>query len=222
MSNILAIETSSPVCSVALKTNSSKCYVFSSQNTNDHGSVIFEFIESALDEGGILKNDLDYIALSTGPGSFTGLRIGCSVAQGLAYGLNIPILPISSLKILAQQVIDIENSLNISVIIDAHMQELYIGEYKNEDGHAEMINKDFAIEKSEFEIYSKENNESLFIGSGCNYLAEELKKNAIGDITPNANTLFKIAEKMILENIFNKPEEIILNYLSGEDHWSKS
>ena len=124
MTNILALETSSSICSVSLKTNNLETSVFKSKSENNHGVIIFDFIEAALKEARISKSELDFIAFSSGPGSFTGLRIGCSVAQGLGYGLNIPILPISSLQILAQQMINQKNLKNISVILDAHMEEL--------------------------------------------------------------------------------------------------
>ncbi len=223
MTNILALETSSSICSVSLKTNNLETSVFKSKSENNHGVIIFDFIEAALKEARISKSELDFIAFSSGPGSFTGLRIGCSVAQGLGYGLNIPILPISSLQILAQQMINQKNLKNISVILDAHMEELYIGQYKNIDNIAWPIKKDLLLKKSELIEYLAMNKGNLnFIGAGCNFLPDEYKSKSITDIVPLANTLFKISEEMILNNEYSQPEDVILNYLSGEEHWSKS
>lgn len=223
MTNILALETSSSICSVSLKTNNLETSVFKSKSENNHGVIIFDFIEAALKEARISKSELDFIAFSSGPGSFTGLRIGCSVAQGLGYGLNIPILPISSLQILAQQMINQKNLKNISVILDAHMEELYIGQYKNIDNIAWPIKKDLLLKKSELIEYLVMNKGNLnFIGAGCNFLPDEYKSKSITDIVPLANTLFKISEEMILNNEYSQPEDVILNYLSGEEHWSKS
>ena len=223
MTNILALETSSSICSVSLKTNNLETSVFKSKSENNHGVIIFDFIEAALKEARISKSELDFIAFSSGPGSFTGLRIGCSVAQGLGYGLNIPILPISSLQILAQQMINQKNLKNISVILDAHMEELYIGQYKNIDNIAWPIKKDLLLKKSELIEYLVMNKGNLnFIGAGCNFLPDEYKSKSITDIVPLANTLFKISEEMILNNEYSHPEDVILNYLSGEEHWSKS
>lgn len=223
MTNILALETSSSICSVSLKTNNLETSVFKSKSENNHGVIIFDFIEAALKEARISKSELDFIAFSSGPGSFTGLRIGCSVAQGLGYGLNIPILPISSLQILAQQMINQKNLKNISVILDAHMEELYIGQYKNIDNIAWPIKKDLLLKKSELIEYLVMNKGNLnFIGAGCNFLPDEYKSKSITDIVPLANTLFKISEEMILNNEYSQPEDVILNYLSGEEHWRKS
>ena len=223
MTNILAIETSSPICSVSLKTDNKESSVQISDGQNNHGAVIFDFIEEVLKEVQISKKELDFIAFSSGPGSFTGLRIGCSVAQGLGYGLNIPILPISSLQILAQQTFDQKNLKNISVILDAHMEELYIGQYKNANDLAEPINKDLSLKKSELvEFLSINDLDSNFIGAGCSFLPDKYKDDINTEIVPLANTLFKIAEKMIVNKEYSRPEDVILNYLSGEDHWSKS
>ena len=103
MTNILAIETSSVYCSIGLAKNK-EIYIEHSLEENTHGKNIFGFIDNLLKKSQLEKEELDFIALSVGPGSFTGLRVGCSVAQGLAFGLQKKILPLSSLLVLAQTV----------------------------------------------------------------------------------------------------------------------
>ena len=98
MPNILSIETSSACCSVCIKTDHIETQVYENNAPNTHGEIIFEFIKTALQESEISKEDIDYIVFGSGPGSFTGLRVGCSVVQGLGYGLKVPIIPISSLN----------------------------------------------------------------------------------------------------------------------------
>ena len=85
--NILSIETSSACCSVCIKTDHLETQLYENNAPNTHGEIIFEFIKTALQESEISKEDLDYIVFGSGPGSFTGLRVGCSVVQGLGYGL---------------------------------------------------------------------------------------------------------------------------------------
>ena len=126
--NILAIETSGPICSIALRSEKrieSAC----SENENEHGLVILNFIEKLLKKSGLKKNDLDLIAISNGPGSFTGLRVANSVAQALAFANDIPLLPISSLAVLANQASIKLKKNRISVIVNAHMKELYVADY---------------------------------------------------------------------------------------------
>ena len=103
MTNILAIETSSVNCSIGLAKNK-EIFIEHSEEENAHGKNIFSFIENLLKKSQLEKEEIDFIALSIGPGSFTGLRVGCSVAQGLAFGLQKKILPLSSLLVLAQTV----------------------------------------------------------------------------------------------------------------------
>ena len=119
MPNLLSIETSSVSCSVCIRTDEGFSKLYQNKISNIHGEVIFEFIESALNEVRKKKEDLDFIIFGSGPGSFTGLRVGCSVAQGLGYGLKVPIIPISSLRILAQQAINDLDAKKVIVINDA-------------------------------------------------------------------------------------------------------
>ena len=101
--NILAIETSGLFCSVALKSNGKIKHKVTDKE-NEHGLVILDFIEDLLIQSDVKKESLDLIAVSNGPGSFTGLRIGCSVAQALALQ-QYSLLPISSLANLAFRLI---------------------------------------------------------------------------------------------------------------------
>ena len=116
MSNILSIDTSSASCSVCLKTDQQESKLYQNNTSNIHGEVIFKYIKLAMEEVKINKEELDYIVFGSGPGSFTGLRVGCSVAQGLGYGLKIPIIPISSLRIIAQEIIEESNAQDLSLI----------------------------------------------------------------------------------------------------------
>ena len=154
MPNILSIETSSACCSVCIKTDHLETQLYENNAPNTHGEIIFEFIKTALQESKISKEDLDYIVFGSGPGSFTGLRVGCSVVQGLGYGLKVPIIPISSLRITAQQAIEKLNSKNIVVINDAHMEELYVGEYKCSKNIAVNLKPDYSIHRVETVSYT--------------------------------------------------------------------
>ena len=87
MANILAIETSSVYCSIGISKNE-EIFFEHSKEENSHGKLIFKYIDNLLKKAKLKKEDIDFIALSIGPGSFTGLRVGCSVAQGLALGLE--------------------------------------------------------------------------------------------------------------------------------------
>ena len=147
MANILAIETSSVYCSIGLKKNEDFFFEHSKEE-NSHGKSILSFIDLILKKAGLKKNQIDFIALSIGPGSFTGLRVGCSVAQGLALGLEKKILPFSSLQVLAQNFFLVNSFDQVYLVKEAHMNDLYIGHYHaGENNLAIEAKEDTSIKK---------------------------------------------------------------------------
>ena len=123
--NILAIETATHSCSVAV---SSGAAVYQRQEVgqNVHSRVLLSMVEAVLGEAGMSVTDLDAVAVSEGPGSFTGLRIGIGVAQGLSYGVRCPMIGVSSLDALAFQA---ETLGRVKAGIDARMGEIYWRDY---------------------------------------------------------------------------------------------
>ena len=98
--NILCIETSAALCSVAVIKEDQQFYL-ESELSMAHSEVLMGLVMDCLDKAGCKMNELNAIALSGGPGSYTGLRIGCSSVKGLCFGLNIPLIVIDTLKIIA-------------------------------------------------------------------------------------------------------------------------
>lgn len=131
MSIILAIETATPSCSAALRIDG-EVVVRAEVGNNIHSQVLLGMIESLLAEAQLSTQDLDAVSVGQGPGSFTGLRIGVGVGQGLAFGANCPMIGVSSLDALALQSSALQASGDNSVIaaIDARMGEVYWCEYQ--------------------------------------------------------------------------------------------
>lgn len=131
---ILALDTSTEACSVAVWADSKVVERFASGN--QHSELILPMTQAVLAEAGLALTQLDAIAFGRGPGSFTGLRIGAGVAQGLAFGANLPVVPISSLAALAQGV----DAPRVLAAFDARMGQVYFGAYvKNSQGLAELV-----------------------------------------------------------------------------------
>lgn len=124
---ILAIETATSACSVAI-CGRNKAIARSQTGNNIHSQVLLKMVSDVLQEAQIQIAQLDAIAVGQGPGSFTGLRIGIGVAQGLAYGAQCPMIGVSSLDALANQA----DSGHIIAAIDARMGEAYWAEYQKE------------------------------------------------------------------------------------------
>jgi tRNA threonylcarbamoyladenosine biosynthesis protein TsaB len=121
---ILAFDTSSEYCSIALWMDGEilSRRVFAGQR---HSELLLPMLQELLARAGLMLVQLDGIAFGAGPGSFTGLRIACGVAQGLAFGSNLPVIGISTLEALAQQA----SKNRVITAIDAHMGEIYHAAY---------------------------------------------------------------------------------------------
>ena len=128
----LAIDTSSVACSVALQLadNISERHA---EKPREHTRLLIPMIRELLSEADIATADLDAIVLGNGPGSFIGMRIAASVAQGLAFGAGIPIIPASSLAAVAAQVFAESDAGQVAVAQDAHMNEVYLGVFDRGD-----------------------------------------------------------------------------------------
>lgn len=124
---VLGIETSTPVCSVGLVDGERvlTCY---SQNTGlRHAERTIAMAERAIQDAGLAAADLHGVAVGSGPGSFTGLRIGMAAAKGLCFALNLPLLTVSTLKGLAARVVF--DHVPVCAILDARRGEVYAGVY---------------------------------------------------------------------------------------------
>lgn len=127
MSFILHIDTSSINCSVAISKNDQQVSLVEKVEANIHASKITLFIEEACHKANIRINDLSAVAVSKGPGSYTGLRIGVSTAKGICYALNIPLIAVDTLKSLTRAAIDMYSDIESIYIpmIDARRMEVY-------------------------------------------------------------------------------------------------
>lgn len=135
---LLALDTASGQCSVALL-NGEQLLARSVTTVRDHAQLLLPMVDSVLAEAGLTLRGLDGIAFGRGPGSFTGLRIAASVTQGLAAGADLPVLPVSDLRALAEQArgtlasVDVPEGGWLLACMDARMGELYWGLFGNDE-----------------------------------------------------------------------------------------
>jgi tRNA threonylcarbamoyladenosine biosynthesis protein TsaB len=130
---ILAIDTSGEACSAALLTSAGITQRLASEPRR-HGALILGMVHGLLAESGMVLSELDALAFARGPGSFTGVRIAVAVAQGLSFGADLPVVPVSTLAALAQghhRRMAVRRSL---VAVDARMGELYWGAFALDPG----------------------------------------------------------------------------------------
>lgn len=133
MSKIIAIDTSTDACSVAMLIDRKVIERFKVL-PKQHTSIILPMIDEVLSEADLKLNDLDAIAFGAGPGSFTGIRLAASIAQGLSFGFELPIIRVSTLQAIAQEVFDEFGSRLVLVVQDARVQEVCCGKYMVDAG----------------------------------------------------------------------------------------
>jgi len=148
--NLLAIDTSASSMSLGLRTASGDVYRVIDSGMK-HSRDILPNILSILAESGIALNQLDALTFAQGPGSFTGLRIAVGVVQGIAYGLSIPVVPISNLAAIARKLGREKGCSQVVVALTAREQEVYMGAYTNCTGsYPELIGEEVVADQDNF------------------------------------------------------------------------
>lgn len=207
MATILNIETSTDVCSVALTSEGAVLEHYEEFNGRNHAVVLSGFIKGALDH--LRRHDmkLDAVAVSLGPGSYTGLRIGLSEAKGLAYALDIPLIGVDTLKLMAVSVMfnhNIDNPDALFVpMIDARRMEVYTAVYtlalETLLPPAPLILDDTSY------ISYLSDNEVLFFGNGSEKAKTVIRNNNarfIPDVVPLAVDMLALSDKAYREKDF--------------------
>ncbi|MDC0389035.1 tRNA (adenosine(37)-N6)-threonylcarbamoyltransferase complex dimerization subunit type 1 TsaB [Flavobacteriaceae bacterium] len=194
MSYILNIESSTTNCSISLANNGKLISIreFNEKNYS-HSTKLHSFIEEVLKNSNISVNKLSAIAVSSGPGSYTGLRIGVSAAKGLCYALQVPLISVPTLKVLARQ-INIKGKYLIIPVLDARRDEVYSAVYNSK---YELVRNIFPeiIDSESFIELAKEN-KLYFIGNGQEKCERLIRKNS-NLIFSNYDT-FPSSKEMVL------------------------
>jgi len=152
---ILAIDTSTEAISIAVKTTE-HCFEEYKLAPREHTNLILSMIEKVLNDAGCDINQIKVVAFGCGPGSFTGLRIAASVAQAIAVANELNVVPVSTLRAMAQGAF-LENRVeNVLVALDARMDEVYWGEYKlNSDNVMQLVGEERVEDKNKINSDAK-------------------------------------------------------------------
>ena len=126
---LLALDTATEACSVALLRGGEKAHLEQFAQ-REHTKHILPMVDEILAQAGIKLHQVDALVFGRGPGSFTGVRIGAGIAQGLAFGANLPVIPVSNLAAMAQAAYVQYQSENVLTAIDARMNEVYFAQWK--------------------------------------------------------------------------------------------
>ena len=171
---LLAIDTVTEMASIALLVND-ELLVDEAFVPQQHTKVILPMIQQQMATAGLTFNQLDAIAFSRGPGSFTGLRICASITQGLAIANDLPVIPVSTLAILAQGSYRIDQATNVVACLDARRNEVYWGLFKQENGVMQLIGDEMVIAPEK--VKTETSGPWHGVGSGFKSYAAELETN---------------------------------------------
>ncbi|MCO6474462.1 MAG: tRNA (adenosine(37)-N6)-threonylcarbamoyltransferase complex dimerization subunit type 1 TsaB [Melioribacteraceae bacterium] len=145
---ILSIETSGGLCSTALLISPEDYFEISISQRHVHSKKLLSLVDDLLLQAGLTLDEIKGIAVSMGPGSFTGLRIGLSSAKGLAFGSGLPLIPVPTFDALAYQILSMLNEEEFAVANKVNTEEIYFAKYKCnldgkpvESGKIKLINK---------------------------------------------------------------------------------
>ena len=224
---ILAIDTATEACSAALWNEGNTCAHFE-LCPREHTQRILPIVQDILTQGGISLNDLDALAFGRGPGSFTGVRIGIGIAQGLALGAELPMIGVSTLATMAQGAWRKQGATRVLAAIDARMGEVYWAEYQRDaqgvwhGEESEAVLKPEAVRQRLAEL----SGEWATVGTGWAAWPEMAQGANVtltdGGVTlPEAEDMLPIACQLLAEGKTVAVESAEPVYLRNEVAWKK-
>ncbi len=205
MACILNIETSTDVCSVAVSQDGAIIWSDEDRTGPNHAVKLGTFVDEALSFSDNHAIPLDAVAVSCGPGSYTGLRIGVSMAKGICYGRNVPLIAVHTLPLMTVPVLlyhELEEDALLCPMLDARRMEVYASLYDRSlkeirPIHADIVDQDTYKEYLDHPVY--------FFGNGAAKCMETINHpnaHLIPDIVPLAKYMLPLAEKRFLNEQF--------------------
>lgn len=201
MSKLLHIETATKVCSVATSENGQLVSLKELNSENyTHSESLTLFIEEVMKQSNWSFNDLEAIVVTSGPGSYTGLRIGVSTAKGLCYALDIPLISVDSIESLSAIAHEKHSKINICATIDAKRMEVFSAIYNKDNELIKPLSADI-IEESIYDAFIP----FVVVGDGAVKLNELWKEKNIefdGKVISSAKGQIKLAYKKFEQSDF--------------------
>lgn len=228
MTTILALDSSTDACSVALMHNNQVTSLFEIA-AKSHTQRLLPMVDEVLQKAGCEKRQLDAIAFGRGPGSFTGLRICLGVVQGLAFGLNLPVIPVSTLAAMVEG-FRRDNSLPdrtpILAALDARMNEVYWGLFESDKDAPVAITSEFVMSPAEVaDQPAVQQYLSSIIGVGAGWHYPELHGLPVAQIQqefyPQAQDIVRLAAKLMAEGKSVSAMQAQPVYLRDQVSWQK-
>lgn len=227
MDEILAMETATDACSVAVSAGE-RVVQRHEVAPRQHSQRLLMMLEDMLPDGDLNEHGVTAIAYGCGPGSFTGLRIAASTAQGLAYACDLPAIAVPTLAVLAQTALAEKRLPHDAVVLctlDARLDELYAAVYCYEDGLAVLSEGPWACAPADLPLRT-----ALplhVVGSGARYLdnypggMRRRLIDVVEEVLPRASDMIPLARQLLTRGETQRAEEICPVYVRDEITWKK-
>ncbi|MCR8923321.1 tRNA (adenosine(37)-N6)-threonylcarbamoyltransferase complex dimerization subunit type 1 TsaB [Dasania sp. GY-MA-18] len=227
---ILAVDSSTEACSVALLDSQcrdeSALLALYELAPREHSQRLLPMVDQLLADAGITIQQLDAIAFGKGPGSFTGLRICLGLVQGLAFGADVPVVPVSSLQALAQTALDlgeVDEQQPVIASIDARMSEIYWCAYRCEQGLMQPL-IDEQLSAPEAFKQPQELQSFAAVGSGWQY-KEQMAYQGLhycnDQLLPRASAVAKLALHYYQTGLYCAADKAQPSYIRDQVAWKK-
>jgi tRNA threonylcarbamoyladenosine biosynthesis protein TsaB len=213
---LLALDTAGPRCSVALLLDG-QLTELDIPGERVHAESVLPMVERLLADAGLVLSGVDAIAFGRGPGAFTGLRVATSVAQGLAYGAGLPVLPISDLAALASAAMRLHQAERVMACLDARMREVYWAAYERRPEGLVQLTEEALNPPTEVSVPSS----GSWFGAGPGWAAYgDVLKGRVSpltgldaDLLPGAGDIARLGERAFQEGKSVAPEHALPVYL---------
>jgi tRNA threonylcarbamoyladenosine biosynthesis protein TsaB len=211
---IISMETGGQLCGIALSNNNDILAEYSAEGKNIHDKLCAEFVKRALEDFDLTINDIDAIAVSAGPGSFTGLRIGASIAKALCFKENDSVyapkfIAVPSLSAFAFEASGLAKKTSANKIIAAIPAQKEILYYQEFDINGNELSGIISSENSEFEKFDFDN--TILCGPVASHINEVLTLPYLQNYSPVF--IARLAQKMFSENTFTDPNAFNPSYI---------
>lgn len=207
---ILAIETATDICSIAFIEKGICSSIVEEKIPRQHAEKLPVFYNELEKKSGLKLSEIDAIAVSIGPGSFTGLRIGLSYSKGLAYSHSKPVIPVPTLQsLLFGSNISVEDTI---VILSSHRNKYYLQQFRNLDGIA-VGEKIESVEMNNYKDIEKLTSDTKILHYGSDILFENSEVNVM-EVSPSAKWIGELAHQYYKEWIVNEPYKLVPEYIS--------
>lgn len=221
---LLALDTSTEACSVALQYGTERL-TLDEVCPQQHSKRVLPMVQQLLSDAGLSLQQLDGIVFGRGPGSFTGVRIGVGVTQGLAFGANLPVYGVSTLAAMAQAAQRLHSAEQVIAAIDARMAEVYLGRFTLQQGIMQLVGEELAVKPADINPFNL-NGDVYAVGTGWQTYAEQLlaKQQAMiaTDILyPSAQDMLTLAMPAWQAGKFVDAEQAEPVYVRDEVTWQK-